>query len=622
MLSKINCPGDIKCLTYEELDQLAAEIRSFLIEKLSVTGGHLAPNLGVVELTLALHYLIDSPYDKIIWDVGHQSYVHKILTGRVTEFDTLRQFGGLGGFPKLSESEHDVFETGHSSTSISSAMGFALARDLKGEDNRVIAVIGDGALTGGMAFEAMNHLGHAKNKMIIILNDNKMSISQNVGGVHNYLEKLRTTQGYLRAKKRFRDFTKKIPLGESLFNISEKIRDSLKYLVVEGILFEEIGLTYLGPVDGHDIPGLIEILENADKLDEPVLIHVLTEKGKGFKPAEFSPDVFHGIGKYDINSGELIQTGSTPNYTSVFGETLVKLGADNEKIVAITAAMPAGTGLDKFKDAYPERFVDVGIAEQHAVTMAVGMALAGYTPVVAIYSTFLQRAYDQVLHDAARQNAHVVFAIDRAGLVGADGDTHHGVFDIAYLRSIPNMTIMMPKDERELQNMLYTAINCYSGPVAIRYPRANGLGVPLSDDYEEIKIGSFETIRTGEKVAILALGPMITLAEEAVESLSKEGINPQIVNARFIKPLDEKYLLELAAAGFKILTVEEGVKRGGFGSSIMEFYSLHEQAVIVESIGIADEFVTHGSTERLREHVGLTVKNIENRVKNLIKRDR
>lgn len=622
MLNEIDCPDDIKCATYEELDQLAEEIRKFLVEKLSVTGGHLAPNLGVVELTLALHYLFDSPRDKIIWDVGHQSYVHKILTGRVAGFDSLRQFGGLGGFPKLSESEHDVFETGHSSTSISSAIGFALARDLKGDDHRVIAVIGDGALTGGMAFEAMNYLGYKKNKMIIILNDNKMSISQNVGGVHNYLEKLRTNQGYLRAKKKFRDFTKKIPLGEGIFNFSQKIRDSLKYLVVEGILFEEIGLTYLGPVDGHDIPSLIEILENADKLDEPVLVHVLTEKGRGFQPAEFSPDVFHGIGRYDINSGELIQTGSTPNYTSIFADTLVKLAATNEEIVAITAAMPAGTGLDKFQEAYPERFFDVGIAEQHAVTMAAGMALAGFIPVVAIYSTFLQRAYDQVLHDAARQNAHVIFAIDRAGLVGADGDTHHGIFDIAYLRSIPNMTIMMPKDERELQNMLYTAMSCCSGPVVVRYPRANGFGIPLSDEYEEIEIGSFETIRAGEQVAILALGPMLELAKKAAEELTSEGINTQVVNARFIKPLDEKYLLELAAAGFKILTVEEGVKYGGFGASLLEFYSSQELSVTVECIGIADEFVTHGNTDRLREHVGLTVENIVDKVKNLIKKDR
>ncbi len=622
MLSRVNCPDDIKCLTYEELDQLAAEIRKFLVEKLSVTGGHLAPNLGVVELTIALHYLFDSPRDKIIWDVGHQSYVHKILTGRIAGFDTLRQFGGLGGFPKMAESEHDVFETGHSSTSISSAMGFALARDLKGEDYRVIAVIGDGALTGGMAFEAMNHLGHEKNKMIIILNDNKMSISENVGGVHNYLEKLRTTQGYIRAKKRFKDFTKKAPGGSTLFRVSSKIRDSLKYMVVEGILFEEIGLTYLGPVDGHDIPSLIEILESADRLDEPVLVHVLTEKGKGFKPAEFSPDVFHGIGKYDIYSGELIQTGSTPSYTSVFASTLVKLSADNTEIVAITAAMPAGTGLDKFREAYPDRFFDVGIAEQHAVTMASGMALAGFTPVVAIYSTFLQRAYDQVLHDAARQNAHVVFAIDRAGLVGADGDTHHGLFDIAYLRSIPNMMIMMPKDERELQNMLHTAINCCTGPVAVRYPRANGLGISLSDEYDKLEIGTWETVREGKNVAILALGPMIELAQAAADELAKEGINPQIVNARFIKPLDEKYLLKLAKSGYKILTVEEGVERGGFGGSVLEFYSLQKLDVTVEIIGVADEFVTHGDTNILRKHVGLTAENIAKKVRDLNKRDR
>lgn len=621
MLSKVECPNDIKCMSYEELDQLAGEIRTFLIEKLSVTGGHLAPNLGVVELTLALHYLFDSPKDKIIWDVGHQSYVHKILTGRVAGFDTLRQFGGLGGFPKISESEHDIFETGHSSTSLSSAMGFAMARDLKGEDHRVIAVIGDGALTGGIALEALNHIGHEPNKLIIILNDNKMSIAPNVGGMHNYLEKLRTTQGYLRAKKRFKDFTKKVPFGESLFNVSQKIRDSLKYLVVEGILFEELGLTYLGPVDGHDIPALVETLENADKVEGPVMVHVLTEKGKGYEPAELSPDVFHGIGKYDINSGELIQTGTTPSYTSVFGSTLVNIAATDDSVVAITAAMPAGTGLNKFQEAYPERFIDVGIAEQHAVTLAAGLALAGLTPIVAVYSTFLQRAFDQVLHDVARQNAHVVFAIDRAGIVGADGDTHHGVFDIAYLRSIPNLTIMMPKDERELQNMLYTAINELDGPVAIRYPRANGLGVALSDEYEPIKVGSFETVREGEQVAILALGPMIQLAERAADELAKSAIKPKIVNARFIKPLDEQYLRQLVADGYKILTVEEGVEHGGFGSSILEFYALNELDVTVEIIGIADEFVTHGDTGVLREHIGLTADKIANKVKDLLKRD-
>jgi len=621
MLSKVECPNDIKCMSYEELDQLAEEIRTFLIEKLSVTGGHLAPNLGVVELTLALHYLFDSPKDKIIWDVGHQSYVHKILTGRVAGFDTLRQFGGLGGFPKISESEHDIFETGHSSTSLSSAMGFALARDLRGEHHRVIAVIGDGALTGGIALEALNHIGHQGSKLIIILNDNKMSIAPNVGGMHNYLEKLRTTQGYLRAKKKFKDFTKKVPFGETIFSITQKIRDSLKYLVVEGILFEELGLTYLGPIDGHDITALVETLENADKVEGPVLVHVLTEKGKGYQPAELSPEVFHGIGKYDINSGELIQTGSTPSYTSVFGDTLVKIAEDQETIVAITAAMPAGTGLSKFQATYPNRFFDVGIAEQHAVTFAAGFALAGFVPVVAIYSTFLQRAFDQVLHDVARQNAHVVFAIDRAGIVGADGDTHHGVFDIAYLRSIPNLTIMMPKDERELQNMLYTAIKHIQGPVAVRYPRANGIGTPLSDEFEQIEVGTFETISKGEKVAILALGPMIELAKEAAAKLAESGIKPQIVNARFIKPLDEKYLMQLAADGLKVLTVEEGVEHGGFGSSILEFYALAELDVTVEIIGIADEFVTHGDTGVLRKHIGLTAEHIVNKVMDLIQRD-
>ncbi len=614
-LNNITGPEDIKNLSIKELESLANDIREFLIERLSKTGGHLASNLGVVELTIALHYLFESPKDKIIWDVGHQSYVHKILTGRANQFDTLRQFNGLSGFPKLSESPHDVFETGHSSTSLSSAMGFALSRDFKHEDNRVIAVLGDGALTGGMALEAINYIGHQKNNLMIILNDNKMSISPNVGGIHNYLERIRTNTGYQEAKKKFKEITKKIPLGETIFDVTYKIRDSFKYLVVDGILFEELGLTYLGPVDGHDVEALLETLKNADNTEGPVLVHVLTEKGKGYKPAESSPDIFHGIGKYDIDTGDVVKKKQPPSYTDVFGDTLVKIANEKSDLLAITAAMPTGTGLNKFKDVYPERFLDVGIAEQHAVTMAAGLAMDGLCPVFAVYSTFLQRSYDQVLHDVARQNLHVVFAVDRAGIVGNDGDTHHGVFDIAFLRSIPNMTIMMPKDENELQHMLYTAINHCKGTVVVRYPRAVGTGIDLDEEFKTIPIGKYETIREGKKIAILALGPIIQLAEKAADELEKIGINPKIINSRFIKPLDEELLLDLANENYKILTIEEGVELGGFGSSILEFYSKKHIDIDVEIMGIPDEFVTHGNIPELRDYVGLSVENIISKIK-------
>ncbi|MGD9678029.1 MAG: 1-deoxy-D-xylulose-5-phosphate synthase [Vulcanibacillus sp.] len=614
-LNKITSPDDIKNLSIKELESLAIDIRQFLIEKLSYTGGHLAPNLGVVELTIALHYLFESPKDKIIWDVGHQCYVHKILTGRADQFDTLRQFNGLSGFPKLSESPHDVFETGHSSTSLSSAMGFAISRDFKNEKNRVIAILGDGALTGGMALEALNYIGHQNNNLMIILNDNKMSISPNVGAINNYLERIRTNTGYQNAKKKFKNITKKIPLGDKIFDITYKIRDSFKYLIVEGVLFEELGLTYLGPVDGHDFESLFETLRNADNTEGPVLVHVLTEKGRGYLPAEINPNLFHGIGKYDINTGDVISKKQSPSYTDVFGNTMLKIAKERNDLFVITAAMPTGTGLDKFKEDFPERFLDVGIAEQHAVTMAAGIAISGLCPVFAVYSTFLQRAYDQVLHDVARQNLHVVFAVDRAGIVGNDGDTHHGVFDIAFLRSIPNMIIMMPKDENELQHMLYTAVEFCKGPVAIRYARAVGTGIELDEQLKVIPIGKYEVVREGKEIAILALGPMIQLAEKAAEELDKLDIHPLIINSRFIKPLDEELLLKLAKENYKILTIEEGVELGGFGSSILEFYSRNQISIDVEILGIQDKFVTHGDIPVLRNFIGLSVENIINRVK-------
>ncbi|MFV9510783.1 1-deoxy-D-xylulose-5-phosphate synthase [Tepidibacillus sp. LV47] len=618
-LSRIKDPKQIKPLTIPELEKLAADIREFLIQKLSVTGGHLASNLGVVELTLALHYLFDSPKDKFIWDVGHQVYVHKILTGRAAQFDTLRQFKGLSGFPKRAESEHDIWETGHSSTSLSAAIGMAISRDLKGEEHRVIAIIGDGAMTGGMALEALNHIGHEQRNMMIILNDNEMSIAPNVGAIHNYLGKLRTDNRYKKAKEELELLLKKIPaIGGKLAKTAEKIKDSLKYLVLNGILFEELGLTYFGPINGHDFHDLFTALKQADKTPGPVLVHVVTKKGKGYKPAELDSDKFHGISPYKVESGEVLKKPSPPSYTEIFGRTIVKIADQDKKIVAITAAMPSGTGLTLFQAMYPKRFFDVGIAEQHATTMAAGLAVDGMKPVVAIYSTFLQRAYDQLIHDVTRQNLHVTFAIDRAGFVGADGETHHGVFDIAYLRSLPNMTIMMPKDENELQHMIYTAIEYCDGPVAVRYPRGNGLGVDLDEEFQVIPIGKFEIVHPGKNVAILAVGPMVHLAEEAAKKLTEIGIEPMVINARFIKPLDEELLLQLADKGMDILTVEEGVLKGGFGSSILEFYSEHQKEMHVKMMGIPDRFIEQGSIPELRKLAGLTADHIAEQVKNMI----
>ncbi|MFT9486320.1 MAG: 1-deoxy-D-xylulose-5-phosphate synthase [Tepidibacillus sp.] len=618
-LNQIKDPKQIKPLSVQELQVLAEEIRYFLIKKLSLTGGHLAPNLGVVELTLALHYLYDSSKDKILWDVGHQAYVHKILTGRSDQFDSLRQFKGLSGFPKRSESEHDVWETGHSSTSLSAAMGLAIARDLKKENHRVIAVIGDGAMTGGMALEALNHIGHEQRNIMIVLNDNEMSIAPNVGAIHNYLGKLRTNVHYVKAKDELEALLNKIPaIGGKLAKTAERIKDSLKYLVLNGVLFEELGLTYLGPIDGHNIEELITTFKQANKTEGPVLVHVVTKKGKGYKPAELDSDKFHGISPYKIESGEVMKKDGPPSYTEVFGSSIVKIAENNTKVVAITAAMPSGTGLKKFQETFPDRFYDVGIAEQHATTMAAGLAVAGMSPVLAIYSTFLQRAYDQLIHDVARQNLHVIFAIDRAGFVGADGETHHGVFDIAYLRSLPNMIIMAPKDENELQHMLYTAIEECEGPVAIRYPRGNGVGVALEDAFKRIPIGKYEILRSGQDIAILAVGSMVQIAEQAADQLMELDIYPMIINARFVKPLDEDLLMQLAEQRYKIITIEEGVEKGGFGSAILEFYSKHLQNEMeVTIMGIPDEFVEQGSMAQLRNLVGLSVGNLVNQVKNL-----
>jgi 1-deoxy-D-xylulose-5-phosphate synthase len=621
LLDKVNQPSDIKAMSPDELARLAGEIREFLVRQLSTTGGHLAPNLGVVELTLALHYVFDSPKDKLIWDVGHQTYVHKILTGRKDRFGTLRQYKGLCGFLKRSESEHDVWEAGHSSTSLSAAMGMAIARDARGERHRIVAVIGDGALTGGMALEALNHIGHEQRKLMVVLNDNEMSIAPNVGALHNYLCKIRADKHYTKAKEEIEALIRKIPaIGDTLAKTLERLKDSLKYLVVPGILFEELGYTYLGPIDGHNIPLLVDTLRKADQVDGPVLVHVVTVKGKGYDPAEADAHTWHGISPYKIESGQVLKAvDAPPTYTEVFGETLIELAERDDRIVAITPAMPGGSGLLKFAARFPGRMFDVGIAEQHAATMSGALAMEGLKPVFAVYSTFLQRAYDQVVHDICRQNLNVVFAIDRAGFVGADGETHQGVFDIAFLRHIPNMVLMMPRDENELRHMLKTAVEYDGGPIAVRYPRMNGFGVKLDKELRTIPIGTWEVVREGRHAAVLAVGPMVAVAEEAAAQLAKENVHIRVVNARFIKPLDAAMLRELAEERIPLITLEEGAEAGGFGSAVLEFMSvhgLHDTRVTI--IGVPDRFIEHGSVKDQRLETGLTPDHVAARIRLLL----
>ena len=584
-LLSIKDPSFLKGMSNQELEVLSQEIRQFLIEKLSVTGGHIGPNLGVVELTIALHKCFDSPKDKFIWDVGHQSYVHKILTGRACEFDTLRQYKGLCGFPKRIESEHDVWETGHSSTSLSAAMGMAIARDLKKENSYVVPIIGDGALTGGMALEALNHIGHEKKNMIVILNDNEMSIAPNVGAINNILGQLRTAGKYQWVKDELELLLKKVPaVGGKLAATAERIKDSLKYLFVSGMFFEEMGFTYLGPVDGHDYEALFENFRYAKKTEGPVLLHVITKKGKGFYPAESDTiGTWHGTGPYKMDTGAFVKPAKTPPpaWSSLVSETVRKLAREDERIVAITPAMPVGSKLEGFASEFPERMYDVGIAEQHAATVAAGLATQNMKPFLAIYSTFLQRAYDQVVHDICRQNLNVFIGIDRAGLVGADGETHQGVFDIAFLRHVPNLVLMMPKDENEGQHMVYTAFNYDDGPIAMRFPRGNGLGVPMDETFKSIPIGTWEVLKEGEDAAILTFGTTIPMALEAADILEKQGISVKVVNARFIKPLDEKMLNQLFSKNIPILTIEEAVLQGGFGSSVLEY--AHDQGVLSSS---------------------------------------
>ena len=607
---RLNLPGDLKNMSKEDLKLLASEIREYMIQTVADNGGHLAASLGVVELAIALHYNYESPRDKIIWDVGHQSYPHKLLTGRWKEFLTLRCKDGLCGFPKPAESIHDPFATGHSSTSISAALGYATARDQLGEDYKVIAVIGDGALTGGMSFEALNHAGHIRANLTVILNDNKMSIGSNVGSLSAYLSRIRSDPKYSRIKKDYEYYVSKIPLiGKSLISSTEKIKGGLKYLIVPGMLFEELGFTYLGPVDGHNISAVVNLLKQADKLTGPVLVHVVTEKGKGYRYAEKSPEVFHGIGPFDLNNGLPLKKKKTATYTDIFGNTILDIARDNEKVVALTAAMAAGTGLKKFSREFPDRFYDVGIAEQHGVTMAAALAAGGMQPVFAVYSTFLQRAYDQLLHDTCMQKLPVVFAVDRAGIVGEDGETHQGLFDITYLRSIPNMTVMAPADEAELQQMLYFAFNEIKGPAAIRYPRDKVKGVQ-SPESSTITFGKGELVREGDDLLIIAVGTAVGPAQEAAEKLFWQGIKTSVVNARFVKPLDEDLITGTARKCKRVITIEENVLAGGFGSAVLELFEKKGLYVPVKRLGVNDCFVSHGTRAQMLAWCGLDAEGI------------
>ena len=612
LLEGINNPDELRLLKPEQLTQLAEEIREEIVTTVSKTGGHLASSLGVVELTIALHYVFNTPQDKIVWDVGHQSYAHKILTGRRERFHTLRQHKGISGFPRREESVYDTFNVGHSSTSISAALGMAEARCLKGEKHKVIALIGDGSLMAGIALEGLNQAGHIKKDLIVILNDNEMSISPNVGALSAYLSRIITGQFYNRFKTEMVTFVNTIPgIGKSMLKVAKQSEEFLKGLLVPGLLFEELGFRYIGPISGHRFDHLLENLRNVKNLHGPILIHVLTNKGKGYAPAEKNPITFHGTGPFDVKTGKpSSKKKSAPTYTQVFAQTLIKLAKKNKNIIAITAGMPNGTGLDKFREAFPDKLYDVGIAEQHAITFAAGMAAEGLRPVTAIYSTFLQRGYDQILHDVCYQNLPVVFVLDRSGIVGEDGATHNGLFDLSYLRSIPNMIIMAPKDENELQHMLKTALSCEC-PVAIRYPRDKGYGVKLDIQLNTLPIGKAEVLQDGDDLVILAVGGSVYPALNAAERLKEAKIKTGIVNVRFVKPLDKELICTLARKVGRIITVEENVLSGGFGSAVLETLGESDiQGTRVKCLGVNDVFVEHGSQSILRKKYGLDVEGI------------
>ncbi|MBE9528179.1 MAG: 1-deoxy-D-xylulose-5-phosphate synthase [Proteobacteria bacterium] len=619
LLKNIDSPADLRSLEIEQLDALAEELRSHIIECVSKTGGHLASSLGAVELTLALHYVFDTPKDRIVWDVGHQAYAHKILTGRRDRFDTLRTRGGVSGFPKISESEYDPFGAGHSSTSISAALGMAAASELSGSGAKAIAVIGDGSLTAGIAFEGLNQAGHIKKDLIVVLNDNEMSISKNVGALSSFLSRKLTGRMANRLKSEIENFITSIPMvGNKLMGLAKRAEDSLITLLTPGMLFEGLGFHYIGPIDGHNIKEVVDTLKDVSELKGPVLVHVLTKKGKGYLPAENDPSSFHGVSPFNPRTGKALK-GSTkaapPSYTSVFGSTLIEIAEADERVVAITAAMPAGTGLSPFAARFPDRYFDVGIAEQHALTFAAGLAREGFVPVTAIYSTFMGRAYDEIFHDVCLQNLPVVMALDRAGIVGQDGPTHHGLFDVSYLRHLPNMIFAAPKDEDELRHLLYSATR-YGSPVAIRYPRGSGLGVDTTAGFKDIEPGTAEVLRTGSDVTIIALGSMVAPAVEAAENLEAAGISAGVINARFVKPLDEELILKTITG--TVVTVEENALQGGFGSAVLELFEEHNVECRVKRVGVPDRYVEHGTPNELKAELGLDATGIEKAVKEFV----
>ena len=611
LIKKIKSPDDLKALPVEELNKFSEELREIIVERVSINGGHLASNLGTIELTLALHYVFNSPVDKIVWDVGHQSYTHKLITGRYEKFETIRKYKGISGFPKIDESVHDAFGTGHSSTSISAALGIIEARDKKNETFKVLAVIGDGAMTSGLAFEGLNHAGHLKKDLIVVLNDNEMSISKNVGALSAYLNRILTGDLYQRFKKQTKSFLEGIPkVGGQVTKIALKAEETLKGLFLPGILFEELGINYVGPIDGHDIKLLIETFRNIKNSTEPTLVHVITKKGKGYEFSEKDPCIFHGVGPFEIETGYSVSDKDALSYSEIFGRAITELAANDKRVIAISAAMREGTGLECFAKRFPDRFYDVGIAEPHAVTFAAGLAVQGLRPVVAIYSTFLQRGYDEIIHDVCLQNLPVVFAIDRAGIVGEDGPTHQGVFDISYLRHIPNLTVMAPKDDMELKAMLELALK-HNGPSAIRYPRGKVQPSGISRQPSAFEIGKAELLKEGSDMALIAIGNVVHPALGAAERLEKDGIKASVINARFIKPLDTELILKIASKTKRIITVEENMIAGGFGSAVLEYLnSMDIPDIKIKILGIPDEFVEQGSQAILRKKYGIDEEGI------------
>lgn len=613
ILEKINKPNDIKKLDPIEYNQLASEIRQFLVDNISKTGGHLASNLGVVELTMALHIVFNLPQDKLIWDVGHQSYTHKILTGRKDKFGGLRKFGGMSGFPKRNESDYDAFDTGHSSTSISAALGYACARDASNEHYNVIAVIGDGALTGGMAYEALNNASRVKGNFIIVLNDNKMSISKNVGGVSKMLGDVRASDTYYDVKESVANTLYKVPGGQKIIDSIKHTKSNIRQLIIPDQMFESMGITYLGPVNGHDINKLIKIFTVAKRIGRPVLVHVVTQKGHGYKPAERNPSKFHGISPFDVKSGNTLSKVAGKTYSEIFSDAICSIAKNDKKVAAITAAMPDGTGLTKFSKWFPERFYDVGIAEEHAVTFSAGLAAGGLKPVFAVYSSFLQRAYDQILHDVCIQQLHVVFAIDRAGLVGSDGETHQGIFDLSFLRSIPNMTMFAPKNAWELEAGLKFALEDFYGPISIRYPRGEAV-----TDFEEFKApiiyGKSEVMYMESDIALFAVGAMVQTADTVRKCLKEKGFGVSLINARFVKPIDEEMIRRLSSNHSVLVTMEENVQKGGFGEGVCEYLSDAQIGMKVLNISLPDDYVEHGSVSILKEEAGIDAESVTNKI--------